>query len=113
MTYSLGPFSALFQERYIAGGAYSQAAFVNGGTATNSLDVNKVPQVWYSDLTLKYRLPTKAGDYQLFATINNLFDRDPPVAPNRQGNPISIIATNATLYDIVGRYYTVGIRANF
>jgi iron complex outermembrane receptor protein len=113
LTYNLRAFSVLFQERFISAGNYSNSSFTTGGTASTSLDYNHVPAVWYSDLTLKYNIEVSRGHCQLFLTVNNLFDQDPPVAPNRQGSPISIIATNATLYDVVGRYFTAGLRASF
>jgi outer membrane receptor protein involved in Fe transport len=44
----------------------------------------------------------KFGDAQLFAGVNNLFDRDPP-----------FVALRTPTYDVVGRYYNAGIRYAF
>jgi len=113
LNYSLGSYSVFFQERVISSGEYSLSSFITGGTSSTSLDNGHIPAVFYSDLTLKYEVPVSFSHCELFLTINNLFDQDPPIAPNRQGSPISIIATNATLYDVVGRYFTLGLRAKF
>ena len=45
---------------------------------------------------------------QLFGVINNLFDKDPPVDA-----PSSFGPTNNVLYDVVGRYYRVGVRFRY
>ncbi|MGE0582136.1 MAG: hypothetical protein AB7P31_08435 [Steroidobacteraceae bacterium] len=53
-------------------------------------------------LCFQYRLPF-GGDSRiaLVGNVANLFDREPPKLPN------------AALYDVIGRYYSVGLRANF
>ena len=67
---------------------------------------------YYTDLTTKYKFKAVGGDLEAFLTVNNLFDRDPPASPTRVGTPVSILNTNPTLYDIVGRFYTAGMRFN-
>jgi iron complex outermembrane receptor protein len=44
---------------------------------------------------------------QFFATVNNLFDREPPFAPELQ------YPTNPTFFDQIGRSYRVGARYKF
>ncbi len=46
--------------------------------------------------------------------MNNLFDRDPPTAPS----PWFVFgvangATNASVFDVIGRQYNAGIRLEF
>jgi iron complex outermembrane recepter protein len=56
----------------------------------------------YVDVGLQYALPFGTHDdsrITLFGSVANLFDRDPPVFPNRMH------------YDVVGRYFTFGARA--
>jgi iron complex outermembrane receptor protein len=56
----------------------------------------------YVDLALQYALPfgnDENARITLFGNVANLFDRDPPVFPNRMH------------YDVVGRYFTLGARA--
>jgi len=71
-------------------------------------DIKPVP---YTDLTLTYRPPVR-GAPSLFFTVTNLLDRKPPLvaAPSSPG---LYYPTLYTLYDVVGRTYTAGIRFKF
>jgi outer membrane receptor protein involved in Fe transport len=63
--------------------------------------------VSYVNLSGQYDLIESAGGtLQLFGVVNNLFDRDPP--PFAGNNP-----TNASLYDLIGRTYKLGVRFGF
>ncbi len=112
VTYTLDNFSAFVQQRVIGGGRYSNN-YVEGGTGANSIDFMQVDGRSYTDLTLKYKFSLQSNDFETFLTVNNAFDRDPPPSPTRVGTPVSILGTNPTLYDMVGRYYTVGVRFRF
>jgi iron complex outermembrane recepter protein len=58
-------------------------------------------------LSGRFTLPVRAGrHWELFATINNLFDKDPPLAPGAY-------PTNTAFFDQVGRFYRLGLRADF
>ncbi|MGC4252477.1 MAG: TonB-dependent receptor [Sphingobium sp.] len=71
----------------------------------------KTPSVWYTDLTIGQKIEGWGGSLEPFLTINNLFDRDPPlVAGDIPGvNLPTIIST----YDTVGRAFTAGVRFKF
>jgi outer membrane receptor protein involved in Fe transport len=94
-------------------GVYLQERFVGGGpfdaTNNNGLGVypNHVGNVFYTDLTFNYQLFPDDG-VSTFLSINNLFDRDPPATPSFliAGSSYS----NRTLYDLIGRQFTAGIR---
>jgi iron complex outermembrane recepter protein len=43
----------------------------------------------------------------VYAGVQNLMNRDPPVAPSNQGS------TNNILFDTLGRTYRLGVRAGF
>lgn len=100
-----GPFSLFVQERYIGGGTLD-----NTFTASD-ININRVPEVWYTDLTLRLRVPTVSRSAEFFLTVNNLFDHDPPIDP-RFAN-FGTVPTNRSLYDVVGRQFTSGIRFKF
>ncbi len=104
--------TAFVQERVIGSGIYSNQ-YVVGGRASNSIDSNHVDGATYTDLTLRYDFQAGAGNWQLYATINNLMDQDPPPSPSRTGLPASILGTNPTLYDVIGRQYNAGVRFSF
>jgi len=67
-----------------------------------------VPSRFYLDLTARVNVSTGNGQtFQLFATVNNLLDRDPPRLPGSAGG------TNQILFDPVGRAFKVGARFHF
>ena len=104
-------FSGFLQARVIGSGIYSNQ-YVVGGRASNSIDYNHVAGRTYFDLSLRQKIEAP-GDPEIYFTINNLFDRDPPASPTRIGAPASILGTNPTLYDVIGRQFNAGIRFNF
>jgi iron complex outermembrane recepter protein len=112
ITYTVDNFTVFVQERVIGKGRYSNN-YVVGGRASNSIDFMDVAGRNYTDVTLKYKFEAMGSESEAFLTINNLFDKDPPPSPTRVGTPVSILATNPTLYDIIGRYYTAGLRFKF
>jgi iron complex outermembrane receptor protein len=80
------------------------------GSPQNFVNPN-VPAVWYTDLSVRYDIKPAGRDVQLFATVNNLFDKKPPLIPGTV--PGVNLATNMSVYDVVGRAYTVGARFKF
>jgi len=105
--YDVGPWGFFGQLRYIGSGIYD-ATF---GPEQLSAKENHIGAVAYLDLSVKYDLDALVGsEAQIYAGMDNVLDRDPPVAPL---NFISNTATNAAHYDVVGRKFYVGVRAKF
>jgi len=69
---------------------------------TNSVSSNRVAARTYFDLSAAYKI---TPNLELFGVINNLFDKNPPLAPSAQGG------TNQVYFDPYGRAYKVGVRA--
>ncbi len=69
----------------------------------------RLPAVAYVDAGVSWTIPTRAAEMELYADAHNLLDRDPPVWP---GNNLAglLYPTYQPLYDVVGRYLTVGIQ---
>jgi outer membrane receptor protein involved in Fe transport len=105
-TYNQGPLTLLVQEKFVGKGKYN----VLWTSAQLADEFNNIGSRWYTSVTAKYKLESVAGSPEVFATVNNLFDRAPPINPN---NSISSLNTNLDLYDGVGRAYVVGLRARF
>lgn len=126
VTYTYGPYSAFLQGRWIDGGvqdrtrlesstavpasqrpAGSNLALCAGGAQICTVDDNTVPSIFYVD--------ARIGGYmdqderlEVFANINNLLDRKPhilPTAPGRLGVGLGV----NSIYDILGRSFTVGM----
>lgn len=102
--YEGGRVAAALVGRFIGGGRYD-----NLFTASD-LANNRVGSVFYLDLTLKYRMELGGSEEELFFTVNNILDRDPPVVPanNFNANQVPL-----TIYDIEGRAFMTGIRFKF
>ncbi len=109
--FAAGPFELGARARWISSGLYNveligphQTGY--DPTLPNSVNDNFVDDVWYFDLNAAVNLIDNGKDrLQLFGAINNLFDKDPP-----NDIPSSFGVTNPVLYDVVGRYFRIGLR---
>lgn len=98
--YTHGGLTISAQERYI--GSYKRSdLFVYSQNHTGA--------VAYTDLNLSYDIKTSHGTFEIFTTINNLFDRGYPIEPIAS-NPGLAVSTFRSIYDVVGRYITTGVR---
>lgn len=76
-------------------------------------DIPDVPSVAYTDVTFTF-FPGKDKSKQIFLSVQNLFDKDPPpyLIAATSGTPaFSFPATSGD--DIIGRYFTVGAKLKF
>ncbi|MGH6695738.1 hypothetical protein [Sphingopyxis sp.] len=83
-------------------GSTSARATSTGGNfdrTRTTLINNRIASRTYVDLGARFKIDDR---FMLFGNVNNVFDRDPP-----------LITVNSTLYDVVGRYVTVGARVDF
>lgn len=108
--YQNGPFAITVSEQMIGKMRLDIPGNLPNGARVNFTNPN-VPAVFYTDLTLRAKVPGHGGNLELFTTINNLFDRQPPLIPGT--TPGVNIPTNISVYDIVGRAYTAGVRFKF
>jgi outer membrane receptor protein involved in Fe transport len=96
-------FGLFVQARYIGAGKFDNSR-VEGVTITD----NRIPAVAYVDATASYRFHEHV---QAYLTINNLFNKEPPRAPN--GTLCYFYPTNPQLYDVVGRYFSLRVNLRF
>jgi len=108
-----GPGSLTFHGRYIPSGSYN-VSFVGPDadnfavTLPTSVNNNRVPGRFYLDVAGTLRVAVNSGrEFELFGSVNNLLDRDPPAIPS--GN----LGTNQVLFDPVGRAFRLGARVRF
>jgi outer membrane receptor protein involved in Fe transport len=99
-TFSKGPFKIGAVGRFIGHGKLRNY-WVEGV----DIDDNTVPSVWYFELFGSYSF--MHDRLEAYFHVSNLFDRDPVVIATDSGG------FNPQLYDVVGRYTTVGLRFNF
>ena len=113
VTYSGGPLTLSLEGRFIDDGLFDATLIgpeQNGYSVNlpNSINTNHVASAVYVNLGARYQLPSAAErKLELFLGVQNLLDRDPPVAPSNQG------ATNMILFDPLGRSYRAGVRLEF
>jgi outer membrane receptor protein involved in Fe transport len=113
VSYDRDSWGLSLQARYLDSGRY-HALWIDPSDAgydpASPLSVNDNTVDSWTSATLsgRYRLPINSDrSWELFMTINNLFDEDPPIAPDG-GYP-----TNAAFFDQIGRAFRLGIRADF
>jgi outer membrane receptor protein involved in Fe transport len=124
-TYNHGPLSITGQGRFVGHGTFNYRGelanpdgsytfpltgqYLSGAT----LNVNRVPSYAVFGLSGSYEFENvgPAKNFQVFATIDNLFDRDPPIAAGNGANANG--GTNPVYFDTFGRYYRLGVRTNF
>ncbi|MEP7245079.1 MAG: TonB-dependent receptor [Gammaproteobacteria bacterium] len=122
-TWNHGPISLTGQGRYVSSGKINSRGFTQNADGTFPTPIvggvtisdNHVPSYAIFGLSGSYQFdnvgPTK--DVQIFAVVDNLFDRDPPIAPGSgQGGNVNG-GTNAIYFDTLGRVYRLGFRTNF
>jgi hypothetical protein len=104
--YSKGPVSVAIDEQLISA-IHRTAQYV---LADHTIS----PAIQYTGLNLSYRFDNVPTKPTMFIKIDNLFDVQPPFYYQLpSGQPGDAINANRSLYDVVGRAYTVGIRAKF
>jgi outer membrane receptor protein involved in Fe transport len=114
-TYATDRFSITGQARYYSDGRLDkQNPKIGPGEPgfdpimTRTVTNATVPSYAIWTLSGSYDLPVgRLDSLQLFGTIENLFDKDPPYSAGATGG------TNTLLYDALGRNYRLGIRMNF
>ncbi len=111
LNYQLDPYTVGLEMKAFTSIGYNPINVGPGQTGydpslSNSINQNVFPGLVYFNLNGTYEVPT-IGHPQVFANVNNLFDRHPPLfaiaAINLGGNP----------YDYVGRTFKFGVRFGF
>lgn len=109
LTYSNRAFSVSAHGRYIPKGILDATKIgpEDDGYNVNdpaSITTNRIDDRFYLDLTARIKLPSADGAerWEVYGTINNVFDKGEPAQLRLTGNPLN--------FDPVGRYFKVGIR---
>lgn len=122
ITYTNGPFNGVVQVHYIGSGKYGTVdsntglplcgpgdpGYATASATCASINNNSVDSATYVTLSLNYTLPffnDNDRSLQLFGTVSNLFNKDPPIAPGGNGYP-----TNPVYFDTYGRTWRLGVR---
>ena len=106
ITYNNGPLSLFVQARYIAPGTMENAPPNAGTTLVN----NRVASAFYMDTRIGYKFPVAGTEVELFGSVTNLFDRDPPLTPYWTNLSATTTQYNSALFDVLGRRFVVGVK---
>jgi iron complex outermembrane receptor protein len=105
LDYKISAFDIFLSEQFI--GPLNQ----NAPRANNIHVVPGVASVFYTNLTLDYGTEFRGADAHVFFTVNNLTDKQFPIIPGTI--PGLNVPTVISLYDTVGRAFTLGVRVKF
>ncbi len=111
-TYGVGRFSNTLTAKYTSE-IRGDATLIGPDSAsynpalTNSINKNVFPAMVYWNWSGQYDLKTGEQSLQLFANVNNLFNKDPASLA------IIAFASGGNPYDVIGRTYKVGLRFKF
>jgi len=105
INYDNGPYSVFVQERYIGAGKYDTT--FNTPANMYAIDNNTISPEAYTDITLHYRFGATPA-YDLSFTVTDLFNGTPPDSTTFRAQGTQPFGTS--LYDFVGRCYTLRLR---
>jgi len=116
LTYKQGPFTGTVQARYVGPGRFMVLTAAGGPpidpsdpdydtTDPNSISDNSVDDAIYVNLAASFDV---TDEIQVFGSLNNVFDKDPVIAPGGNNFP-----TNPVYFDTFGRTFRVGARVKF
>jgi iron complex outermembrane receptor protein len=111
VTYNRGAFNLSATARYISSGIYN-GRYNLPNAVRQDIEDNTVPSVVYVNLSGGYSWDLGGGTLELFANAQNLFDKDPPIAPSVFDATLGQVGnggTNPLLFDMLGRRFTVGV----
>jgi outer membrane receptor protein involved in Fe transport len=108
-TYQYGPSTTTLAMRYVG------ATVINHEPASSSLSVtpNDIKSITYFDLAESYNIDAWGVNAQLYAKIENLLDSKPPRVASTQGTAYAASGTDQSYFDLIGRFWRVGVRFKF
>jgi outer membrane receptor protein involved in Fe transport len=104
--YSYEGFSATVTEQFIA--QQNWFGTTNPPTTRYVID-GPIPAYWLTGLAMTYDFNFEEQPITAFLNINNLFNNNGPITGGFQGSPGFLYPT-PTYADIIGRYFTLGVR---
>jgi iron complex outermembrane recepter protein len=112
LSYDMGALNLSMSGRFISSGIYNVR--YNLPTATRrDVEDNTVASAFYLNLAGGYSWETGGGKMELYANVQNVLDRDPPLAPSQFDTSLAQTVpgqTNSRLFDMLGRRYSIGLR---
>ncbi|MCA0202182.1 MAG: TonB-dependent receptor [Proteobacteria bacterium] len=110
--YALDPFSFTVTWRHVAGGVYNNAfTECQSGcpTGNRTIDNNRIAADNLWDIAIKYKFLPDNDDTEVFLTVQNVLNSDPPFIGGTVGSTYYAGQAN-TQYDRLGRMFLAGVR---
>uniref|UniRef100_UPI0037831AB7 hypothetical protein n=1 Tax=Phenylobacterium sp. TaxID=1871053 RepID=UPI0037831AB7 len=101
-SYRRGPLRLQLVETYVGGGTFD---VTNMAARQGSFD--DVEGQFITNVSANYEMMD--GKLEVYGTVNNLFDQDPPEVPAALGTA----STNMQLYSAIGMNFTAGVRFRY
>jgi hypothetical protein len=107
LTYYLNSWTFNFEDRWISGFPKAQAF-------SQVYAVPRVDSINYLDLSIDKGFHLDGSAVNAYLSVQNITNARPPLNPANSTNPglffMSARPPNLTVYDAVGRYFTIGVR---
>ncbi len=82
-----------------------------------TINDNHIAGETFFDLSINYGFEAVGGQGEVYLSVRNLFNTDPPLTANPANlgaeNTVGYVQTNRALYDVLGRVIRVGVRLDF
>lgn len=82
-----------------------------------TINDNDIDGETFFDLSINYAFEAGPSSGEVYVSVRNLFDTDPPLTSNPAllgaENTVGYLQTNRTLYDVLGRVIRLGIRLQY
>jgi outer membrane receptor protein involved in Fe transport len=108
LRYSSGPFSLNVQTRWRS--SMLRQPLVRPEFLTND---GRLPAASFTNIGASWDVDADSKKMQFFLNVQNLFNKAPPVQPSPFGGLVGFFYPTYQDDDVVGRYYTAGVRLNF
>ena len=119
-TYDIGGFGMTWDVRYIPKGIYDiRKSTALPNSDVNSINDNTVGSALYVGLSTSYKFALGGrSNAEIFLSIRNLFDKDPPGTATNSNGTSGYVAgnggpTNPVFFDTLGARWRAGVRVNF
>ncbi|MFN3582325.1 TonB-dependent receptor plug domain-containing protein [Phenylobacterium sp.] len=122
-TYKVDPWTFTLVARGVSDGVISNAytECTSGCPASVSpyftINDNDIKGEVFFDLSANYAFEAGPTQGEVYVSIRNLFNTDPPLTANPANlgaeNTVGYVQTNRSLYDVLGRVMRVGVRLSF
>jgi iron complex outermembrane recepter protein len=130
LTYTVDNYALFLQGRWIGDGIVDRTRLESNvripgpvpagsilaacGTNICTLDDNSVPSIFYMDARVTARFGEEEN-LEVYANVQNLLDREPLASPGTTAVGRTGVGSgvNQSLYDVLGRRYTIGVNYEF